>query len=136
MKNQFETYNNIFLDEYNTTYYHYSYHQSIKMFWKPILLEAQNHRCCWCGIRTSIDKKDKKKKNYATIEHIVPKSEGGIDHSDNFAISCQECNNIRGNKSIEDFTYEITKANKDKSIAYIKELKFGGIPYYSLIDDN
>lgn len=28
-----------------------------------------------------------------SIEHIVPRSEGGDDDSDNLALSCQECNN-------------------------------------------
>ena len=39
------------------------------------LSERQNHRCCWCGVRTTDEGPTR-----ATIEHIVPRSKGGSDH--------------------------------------------------------
>ena len=41
----------------------------------------------------------------ATIDHIVPRSKGGkeFDYS-NLAVCCYDCNNKKGDKSLEDFT--------------------------------
>jgi len=33
------------------------------------------------------------------IEHIFPKIKGGTDEPDNLALSCQGCNNFKGNKT-------------------------------------
>jgi len=43
------------------------------------------------------------------IEHIVPRSLGGIDHLDNLALACQRCNGYRYNftTGIEPQTQEI-----------------------------
>lgn len=49
--------------------------------------EAQNWRCCFCGVHTNGTGLDA-----PTIEHITPLSLGGIDHPDNLAMSCYRCN--------------------------------------------
>jgi 5-methylcytosine-specific restriction endonuclease McrA len=58
------------------------------------LAEAQNHKCCWCGCETS---DVRKVWNSSTVEHVLPKSLGGTDDLDNLAMSCNKCNNARGN---------------------------------------
>jgi hypothetical protein len=42
-------------------------------------------------------------KNSATIEHITPRSCGGIDHVTNLAVACSRCNNRRGSIPWEEF---------------------------------
>ena len=72
------------------------------IYWRCRLAEAQNWRCCWCGI-DCVPESDLH--NSATIEHVVPRS---VDPSiaedpDNWAMACSRCNNRRGTLSIEDF---------------------------------
>jgi 5-methylcytosine-specific restriction endonuclease McrA len=64
------------------------------------LSEAQNWKCCWCGCDTT---DLRKKSNSSTIEHVLPKSLGGSDDWENLAMSCNRCNNNRGNKTVEEF---------------------------------
>lgn len=63
------------------------------------LSESQNWKCCWCGVECS---ELPKKKNSATIEHVIPRSEGGRDEWDNYAMACFDCNQKRGVLSVED----------------------------------
>lgn len=37
-------------------------------------------------------------RNLATIDHIIPSSQGGRDLQDNYAVMCSDCNRKRGNK--------------------------------------
>lgn len=48
--------------------------------------------CCFCRRRLS--------RKTATLEHVVPRSEGGGWDLDNLRLSCEGCNNERG---VEDF---------------------------------
>ena|ERR1700761_1955247 len=56
------------------------------------LAEAQNWRCCYCGLRL-----EKVHPNRATIEHVIPLSRGGPDKAENMVIACRRCNGRRGN---------------------------------------
>jgi hypothetical protein len=51
------------------------------------LAEAQNWRCCYCGVRTNEWNAPK-----PTIEHVVSLATGGLDHPDNMAMVCLPCN--------------------------------------------
>lgn len=70
------------------------------------IAEAQNWRCCWCGTEC---RPEPDFPNSATIEHIHPRSLGGVDHRieedpyENYAMACNRCNHRRGTLSIEDF---------------------------------
>ena len=64
------------------------------------LSEAQNWKCCFCGCDTT---DERKKKHSSTIEHVKPKSLGGSNEWDNLAMSCDRCNNKRGNMPAEEF---------------------------------
>lgn len=63
---------------------------------KARLMEQQNHRCCHCGKRMSIDNE----KDYPTFEHILPVSRGGSSRVENLAISCFACNHRRGSGNL------------------------------------
>lgn len=64
------------------------------------LSEAQNWKCCWCGCETT---DVRKVWNASTLEHVIPKSLGGSDDSDNLVMACNRCNNARGNMPAEEF---------------------------------
>lgn len=84
------------------------------------LSEAQNHKCCYCGVVTSIEKKDKNQPYFATIEHVEAKFnyrrdrrkitirrggrkkrkficyyKKGANNWSILAMACQKCNNLR-----------------------------------------
>jgi hypothetical protein len=57
------------------------------------LAEAQNWRCCYCGVRMKDTPHDPAS---ATLEAIVPKSRGGNPFDvDNLAVACLQCNLVR-----------------------------------------
>lgn len=60
---------------------------------KDRLSEAQNHRCCFCGVRMGYFGDWQRQ---PTFEHVLARSRGGLDNIDNLVISCSECNSKRG----------------------------------------
>jgi hypothetical protein len=77
------------------------------------LSEAQNWKCCWCGTQC-VPESDRQ--NSATIEHIQPRSLGGADDQENYAMACSRCNNKRGSISMEDMLAKISgDATKNKA---------------------
>ncbi len=60
---------------------------------REYLLEKWGRKCTYCG----------KKDIPLQIEHIKPKSKGGSNRVSNLCLSCQKCNQKKGNKSVEDF---------------------------------
>lgn len=62
--------------------------------------EAQNWRCCWCGVECDARRG---RKTSATVEHVVPKSQGGADEWENMALACSDCNGKRGVQDMSEF---------------------------------
>jgi hypothetical protein len=60
---------------------------------------AQWH-CCWCGQQT---RKEMGWQNSATIEHVVPVSQGGTNAAENLVSACWRCNQKRGNTPADQF---------------------------------
>ncbi len=50
--------------------------------------------CCWCKqkVREDVPASCKSK---ATIEHVIPRSEGGVSAMSNYALACLGCNSSR-----------------------------------------
>ncbi len=69
------------------------------------LAEAQNWRCCYCGVRmVHIRTSNGALPNDAlTIEHVIPVRDGGDDTWENMAAACYWCNNRRGQYSGEEW---------------------------------
>ncbi len=67
----------------------------IKVPYKKIELSRKNihrrdnYRCQYCGSRST----------ELTIDHIVPKSRGGIDSWENLVTACISCNNKKGSRT-------------------------------------
>ena len=77
-----------------------AYQTAVKVYWRTRLSEAQNHRCCWCGMHmTELQGRE----HSATIEHVVPISVGGKDDPENYAVACNKCNRRRGNTPADEF---------------------------------
>lgn len=85
----------------------------------PKLAEAQNWRCCWCGFRMIRNRDvmpevrailgDGGRRPHflrmaalrsATVEHVVPRCDGGTDKAGNLVASCRCCNEYRSNQPV------------------------------------
>lgn len=60
---------------------------------REYLLEKWGRECAYCG----------DKDIPLEVEHIVPRSQGGTDRVSNLALACRECNQSKGNLSLEAF---------------------------------
>lgn len=60
------------------------------------LAEAQNWRCCYCGVVMSDRRKDPK---FMTFEHVIPRSKGGSTQEANLVMACSTCNHARGDNT-------------------------------------
>lgn len=57
-----------------------------------LLAEAQNHRCCYCGV-VLLDRMFHPPDHCRlTIEHVISRSRGGADVWDNLVAACRQCN--------------------------------------------
>lgn len=59
------------------------------------------HRCVWCGKRGELGE--------LTLDHVVPRSEGGSHESSNLITSCMKHNRERGNKGPLLFALELRR---------------------------
>lgn len=62
---------------------------------KAYLLERESYCCIYCGIHASQAKMQ--------IEHVIPKSKGGTDSLDNLVLSCNACNQAKGNQDVQTY---------------------------------
>lgn len=77
--------------------------------------EQQGYRCCYCGAKTwhpSYGESGPNRKK-ATLEHVVPRSQGGTDSMNNLAMACASCNNMRGDNFEALVFYEMVQNSKD-----------------------
>lgn len=58
-----------------------------------VLGEAQNWRCCYCGIRCTGRRDDH---DEPTVDHVLPIAAGGLRSWDNEVMACRLCNVGRG----------------------------------------
>lgn len=67
------------------------------------IAEAQGFRCFYCEHLMYRYKKQPLPPDTLTKDHYIPRSEGGVTHPDNMVAACSQCNNLRGDVSIEVF---------------------------------
>lgn len=65
-----------------------------RVYMKTRCAEAQNWRCPLCEVEMI---PEPKKRNSATLEHVIPLSLNGLDEWINYAATCNRCNNKAGN---------------------------------------
>jgi hypothetical protein len=61
------------------------------------ILERDKYTCAYCG----------KKAN--TVDHIFPKSKGGDESESNLVACCKSCNQIKGNRSMQEANFSFWK---------------------------
>lgn len=74
---------------------------------KRVILEAYKNglrRCPCCGVQMVWQGADGYYfKNLATVDHIVPRSQGGANHSGNLFVMCRTCNHERDTQCFVEF---------------------------------
>jgi hypothetical protein len=68
--------------------------KAISLFLRSQVLKKNNFKCQHCGKGVEDNIK-------LEIDHIVPKSKGGLDNLENYQVLCNECNKGKSNKFTE-----------------------------------
>jgi 5-methylcytosine-specific restriction endonuclease McrA len=58
-------------------------------------------KCVYCGKK--LQNTHQYRSNIATLDHFVPRIDGGTNHSSNLVTSCKQCNEFKGNDSAQHF---------------------------------
>lgn len=64
---------------------------------RDVLFEKQQGVCFWCGDVMHNDRANQDD-NFASIEHIIPRSWGGKNSRSNLALAHKKCNTMRNAK--------------------------------------
>lgn len=56
------------------------------------ILKRDGHRCQYCG----------QKRHPLTVDHVIPKNNGGSDSWENLVCACARCNNLKGQRTPEE----------------------------------
>lgn len=68
--------------------------------WLPSRLKEQDQRCAYCKRKVEVNHPDPEFR--ATIDHVVARSNGGLDTFENVVASCGPCNNLKANRSVDE----------------------------------
>jgi 5-methylcytosine-specific restriction endonuclease McrA len=62
------------------------------------LIIARDGVNCWiCGAPTLLQYSQRNSRKYASLDHVIPRSQGGTDNISNLRLAHQGCNNWRSN---------------------------------------
>lgn len=61
------------------------------------VLRRDNHSCGYCG------------KFANTIDHVLPRSRGGVDSWENLVACCLRCNNVKGDRTPEEMGWTLRR---------------------------
>lgn len=59
------------------------------------VLRRDGHRCAYCG------------RSADTVDHVQPKSRGGLETWENLVASCLRCNNKKGNRTLTELGWQL-----------------------------
>lgn len=77
-----------------------------------------NHTCQYCG-----------KNGNLTIDHVIPKSRGGVDSWSNIVACCIRCNNRKGDKLLEEAGMKLKRSPyKPPSALYLHMTRLSYVP--------
>ncbi len=98
--------NLVLLNRYYSSLERRCWNRARKKFLKQELEKYGKLTCAYCSLTNlQLEGGDAQKSKIATVDHVVPKSEGGDEFSlENFAVCCWSCNRKKGSESADDFT--------------------------------
>ena len=59
------------------------------------VLRRDGHRCAYCGASAT------------TVDHVMPRSRGGLDTWSNLVACCVRCNNTKGNRTADEMGWTL-----------------------------
>ena len=59
------------------------------------IIERDGWKCAYCGVETCFNGWDGP---MPTVDHITPKSKGGLDHIANCVVACKDCNSAKSDQ--------------------------------------
>ena len=68
---------------------------------KFLILDKTQGRCAYCGRKLTLET--------MTLDHIVPKSKGNNNNYTNLFASCQQCNILKGDRTIKQYKTLVSK---------------------------
>lgn len=68
--------------------------------------------CYLCGMTMLFNPRDNASPLYATLEHIIPRSQGGGKTWDNIKLACRACNNDKKALSLDEY---LAQRNEESS---------------------
>lgn len=86
----------------------------------PVLAEAQNWRCCYCGQRCVGQANEY---NAPTTEHVIPLIRGGLRIWQNEVMACAHCNRSRGAINAHHFAKKVRKLGRKKACKWARDLR-------------
>ena len=68
-----------------------------------VLIERHEGRlwCFWCG--SAVQRGASRMSERATLDHVIPRSQGGPTTADNIVVACASCNHNRGTLGADEF---------------------------------
>lgn len=95
------------------------------------LCEAQNWRCCYCGIPMEIGREGEWTEDAwkttldmrATVEHVVPKIDGGSNKWINLAAACRLCNNARSSMKADRYIRFVQWKGREGAARYANRIR-------------
>ena len=75
------------------------------------IYKRDGQRCVWCvrAVRITGDQAP----DMATLDHVLPRAEGGSNHHGNLVTCCHTCNSVRQNRRAEAFALLLARATQD-----------------------
>lgn len=92
---------------------------------KKNVLVRDQHRCCYCGIKSKT----------LTIDHVIPRSRGGMTDFDNCVACCKKCNDLKAARTPREASMTLLKRPFQPTIAEFMRLKLKSSELYqSLVE--
>src|SRR5215510_9549764 len=76
------------------------------------LIERDGPSCVWCG--RELWRRD------LTLEHVVPRSQGGHATPENALVACRACNRRRGSRPVDAYVRDLLREGADVDVAALR----------------
>lgn len=82
------------------------------------VFKRDDYRCVYCN---------ENDRRVLTIDHVLPRSKGGLDRWDNVVTACSKCNNEKSNLTVEEWGKEHPQPKRPHYLMLMKKVR-GTLP--------